>query len=1348
MAMFDEPGTTGGVAGRWGAESSVSTAIRTYSDNIHRGESAVKPTRNRSKRTFSFSVLASVLLAIAVSWPVEAHAPGVVLTGFGTATIDGIISPGEWDNAGSVDFLANVPPNDGGGTTPATLFVMNDATNLYLALKIARSSIGGATNPSFEFDNNHNGVRNEGDDLFGMSEGIFSPPTFIDAFRTSQPPCPAGLCGLGDVDFGGTNDGTADASNDGSFTYVEISHPLDSADDAHDFSLGAGDIVGFTLRLRLFSLDPACNFGFNCLADTDFPTFPSLFGDIEIASSAIITTADAGPDQLVTVAPGESAMVTLDGSGSSGPNSDPLTFTWTNSFDGVVLLDQEQPLFDFTTVGAVGIGGNSEQKLAQVITAGISGPLAEVRMPILLSAGNLRISVNNTIADAPGNTILASVLVAAADLPGSFPTGVVFSSIVFDTPAFFSPGDQFSIVLECEGSPGSCQGAYVQGPVGNPYPGGNGWFDSRPNQPGVWVPIGGNRFDFPFQTFVLGSTAGPAMGEMPTVALGPGVHTITLTVDDGKGGMDSDTVEITVNRAPVADAGPDQVVTVAPGDTAMVTLDGSGSSDLDGDPLTFTWTNAFGAVMGATPTVTLGPGVHTITLTVDDGKGGMDSDTVEITVNQPPVAEAGPDQLVTVAPGDTAMVTLDGSGSSDPDGDPLTFTWTNSFGPAMGEMPTVALAPGVHTITLTVDDGKGGMDSDTVEITVNQAPVADAGPDQVVTVAPGDTAMVTLDGSGSSDLDGDPLTFTWTNSFGPAIGVMPTVALGPGVHTITLTVDDGKSGMDSDTVEITINQPPVANAGADQTLECASLHGASMTLDGSGSLDPDGDPLTFTWTGPFPEGGGVVTGVSPTVTLPLGSHTITLTVEDDQGASDTDDVMGIVQDTTKPTLTLARNSTTISVPTKASEASVDVLAASGAAASDLCDPSPLITTDAPDAFPLGVTLVTITARDASGNVIEKVFRVTVTTPRLEVSPQQLMFDLPEGSEPASQPFTVQAINGRVRYLIHQTASWAHAEPNSGVSNGEVDQILAVVGHPQLPPGTYTKNLSFRENGVLTQKLAVTLIVRPVDPPPDPPPFAPPEYAVVDAASFIPTGQPGHEVARKSIIAIFGENFTDETAVATTIPLPTTLAGIMVTFDGIKAPLFAVTPNQIIAQLPMGVEGDTATMVVTKQDQTAQSLSQEVPVVSYSPAIFTFEQNGQGQGVVVFTNSTDLAGPVALAPGSRPAREGDYLTIYANALGPVTPFIADGTNSCDPDGQCLPDFSNIVLRETTMKPKIFIGGVEVPEENIVFSGFSPAFVAVYEVIFKMPAGLPVGDTIPILVEIGDGQSRGDVTIAIE
>ena len=240
-----------------------------------------------------------------------------------------------------------------------------------------------------------------------------------------------------------------------------------------------------------------------------------------------------------------------------------------------------------------------------------------------------------------------------------------------------------------------------------------------------------------------GSTSLPA--EFTPLGFG-----VLFAATDGVTGRELWSFKI-INQAPVADAGSDQLVTVAPGNTAMVTLDGSGSFDPDGDPLTFTWTNSFGTVLGVTPTVPLAAGVHIITLTVDDGKGGTDTDTVEITVNQAPVARAGPNQVVQVPLGGTADVTLDGSGSSDPDGDSLIYTWTNSFGTVMGVMPTVTLAPGVHRITLTIDDGNGGTDSDTVEITVNQPPTADAGTDQLVTVAPGDTAMVTLDGSGSSD---------------------------------------------------------------------------------------------------------------------------------------------------------------------------------------------------------------------------------------------------------------------------------------------------------------------------------------------------------------------------------------------------------------------------------------------------------------------------------------------------------------------------------------------------------------------------------------------------------------------
>ena len=96
------------------------------------------------------------------------------------------------------------------------------------------------------------------------------------------------------------------------------------------------------------------------------------------------------------------------------------------------------------------------------------------------------------------------------------------------------------------------------------------------------------------------------------------------------------------------------------------------------------------------------------------------------------------------------------------------------------------------------------------------------------------------------------------------------------------------------------NEPPVANAGPDQTVEQTSYSGAEVTLDGSGSSDPDDDPLTYSWTWE----GCSATGVSPTVTFPLGTTTVTLTVDDGE-LTDTDTVDIFVEDTTPPEITVA-----------------------------------------------------------------------------------------------------------------------------------------------------------------------------------------------------------------------------------------------------------------------------------------------------------------------------------------------------------------------------------------------------------------------------------------------------------
>jgi hypothetical protein len=91
------------------------------------------------------------------------------------------------------------------------------------------------------------------------------------------------------------------------------------------------------------------------------------------------------------------------------------------------------------------------------------------------------------------------------------------------------------------------------------------------------------------------------------------------------------------------------------------------------------------------------------------------------------------------------------------------------------------------------------------------------------------------------------------------------------------------------------NQVPVSNAGVDQIIEATGIS-TNVTLNGSLSSDPDGDTLTYTWTGQF----GEVPSVSPTIQLGVGVHTITLTVDDDFTGSATDTVVITVQDTTQP----------------------------------------------------------------------------------------------------------------------------------------------------------------------------------------------------------------------------------------------------------------------------------------------------------------------------------------------------------------------------------------------------------------------------------------------------------------
>jgi hypothetical protein len=112
-----------------------------------------------------------------------------------------------------------------------------------------------------------------------------------------------------------------------------------------------------------------------------------------------------------------------------------------------------------------------------------------------------------------------------------------------------------------------------------------------------------------------------------------------------------------------------------------------------------------------------------------------------------------------------------------------------------------------------------------------------------------------------------------------------------GVHILTIIASD-KYGLTAPSYQIVVvvqldNQPPIADAGPDQTVYVIPPATTAMvSLNGSGSYDPDGDPLTYNWTWD----GNTASGVSPTVELPLGATTITLVVNDGQVDSEPDTV--------------------------------------------------------------------------------------------------------------------------------------------------------------------------------------------------------------------------------------------------------------------------------------------------------------------------------------------------------------------------------------------------------------------------------------------------------------------------
>jgi hypothetical protein len=383
-----------------------------------------------------------------------------------------------------------------------------------------------------------------------------------------------------------------------------------------------------------------------------------------------------------------------------------------------------------------------------------------------------------------------------------------------------------------------------------------------------------------------------------------GIYVAQLIVNDGTVNSAPSTVTISsTNSAPVANAGPAQSVAAG----ATIQLDGTGSTDVDGNSLHFAWailSRPAGSAAFLSDATIPNPilvadkaGDYVAQLIVNDGHVYSTPSTVTIsTAANAPIANAGHAQHATVG----GAVQLDGSASSDPGGATLSYTWalvSKPVGSAAALSSSTAQKPsftpdvaGEYVAELQVGNGTITSAPSTVLVsTVYAPPFADAGTNQGVSVG----SAANLDGSGSASPQGSTLTYKWSliaqptgsaAAFNDATAQAPSFTLDRrGAYVGELIVSDGVTDSVPRTVAVTsANRAPVANAGAAQTVSV----GSTVTLDGSGSSDPDGLPLTYQWRFTSIPNGSTATLAAATTTAPTfaadlqGTYKVELVVSD------------------------------------------------------------------------------------------------------------------------------------------------------------------------------------------------------------------------------------------------------------------------------------------------------------------------------------------------------------------------------------------------------------------------------------------------------------------------------------
>jgi len=229
-------------------------------------------------------------------------------------------------------------------------------------------------------------------------------------------------------------------------------------------------------------------------------------------------------------------------------------------------------------------------------------------------------------------------------------------------------------------------------------------------------------------------------------------------------------------------------------------------------------------------------------------------------------------------------------------------------------------------------------------------------------------------------------------------------------------------------------------------------------------------------------------------------------------------------------------------------------------------------------------------------------------------------------------------------------------------------------------------------------------------------------AVVNSASDLEG-----PIAAGELITIFGANLGPSSAQPGEISGGTvgnSIQNSQVLIGGIAAPMLYASATQMNVVVPFGVSGSTAQIQVMDQGQEIASTS--VQVQAASPALFSSNSSGGGQGAILNQDGSVNSHKNAAAPGS-------VVALFATGAGETTPASVDGALTTDP------------YPAPNLPVSVTINGENA---KIIYVGAAPGLVAgVLQIDVVVPADTPAATFNQIVVTVGDYSSPSAVTLTV-